>query len=133
MGLEEYRRHAAECLRIADGITDPQNKMLLIAMARLGSAWPAKPRKTRHRSSLRDAPAAYRPHIGGDATTTAANPTSERKVANPVMTFPESAALCPMPPRSVGQGAECIQLAGTLTLTYRHLTRSAAMSVVDRV
>jgi hypothetical protein len=36
MAVNEYRRHAAECLCIADDIVDPQKKMLLIAMAQ---AW----------------------------------------------------------------------------------------------
>ena len=36
MALNEYRRHAAECLLIADEITDPNNKLLLVAMAQ---AW----------------------------------------------------------------------------------------------
>ena len=37
MAMNEYRRHAAACLSIADEITtDPKNKMLLIAMAQ---AW----------------------------------------------------------------------------------------------
>jgi hypothetical protein len=33
MELNEYRQHAAECLCIADEITEPKNKMLLISMA----------------------------------------------------------------------------------------------------
>jgi hypothetical protein len=33
MEMNEYRLHAAECLCIADEITEPKNKMLLIAMA----------------------------------------------------------------------------------------------------
>jgi hypothetical protein len=33
MRPEEYRRHAAECLRIAEVVTDPQNRILLIHMA----------------------------------------------------------------------------------------------------
>ena len=32
----EYRRYAAECLLIADGITDPENRISLLAMAQ---AW----------------------------------------------------------------------------------------------
>jgi hypothetical protein len=37
MAMNEYRRHAAECLAIADDTTtNPENKMLLIAMAQ---AW----------------------------------------------------------------------------------------------
>jgi hypothetical protein len=37
MAMNEYRRHAAECLAIADDTTTkPQNKMVLIAMARPG-------------------------------------------------------------------------------------------------
>jgi hypothetical protein len=36
MEVNEYRLHAAECLCIADDVTDAQNKMLLIAMAQ---AW----------------------------------------------------------------------------------------------
>jgi hypothetical protein len=36
MLINEYRLHAAECLCIADDITNPQYKMLLIAMAQ---AW----------------------------------------------------------------------------------------------
>ena len=36
MALNEYRRHAVECLLIADEITDPNNKLLLVAMAQ---AW----------------------------------------------------------------------------------------------
>jgi hypothetical protein len=35
-GLEEYRRHAAECFRIAKTLTDPQHRMLLLGMAQ---AW----------------------------------------------------------------------------------------------
>jgi hypothetical protein len=33
MEINEYRLHAAECLCIADEITEPKNKMLLLAMA----------------------------------------------------------------------------------------------------
>jgi len=33
MELNEYRLHAAECLCIADEITEPKNKMMLLAMA----------------------------------------------------------------------------------------------------
>ena len=36
MAMNEYRRHAAECLLIADDTTDPKNKLLLVAMAQ---AW----------------------------------------------------------------------------------------------
>ena len=36
MEVNEYRLHAAECLCIADDVTDAQNKMLLVAMAQ---AW----------------------------------------------------------------------------------------------
>jgi hypothetical protein len=37
MAMNEYRRHAAECLAIADDTTtNPNNKILLIAMAQ---AW----------------------------------------------------------------------------------------------
>lgn len=36
MAMNEYRRHAGECLSIADEVTNPQHKMLLIAMAQ---AW----------------------------------------------------------------------------------------------
>jgi hypothetical protein len=36
MAMSEYRHHAAECLSIADETTNPQHKMLLIAMAQ---AW----------------------------------------------------------------------------------------------
>jgi len=37
MAMNEYRRHAAECLAIAnDTTTNPNNKILLIAMAQ---AW----------------------------------------------------------------------------------------------
>jgi hypothetical protein len=36
MPTNEYRRHATECLCIADGTTNPEHKMLLIAMAQ---AW----------------------------------------------------------------------------------------------
>jgi hypothetical protein len=37
MATNEYRRHALECLSIADAITTiPENRMLLIAMAQ---AW----------------------------------------------------------------------------------------------
>jgi hypothetical protein len=36
MIVNEYRHHAAACLRIADDISDPQNKMQLIAIAQ---AW----------------------------------------------------------------------------------------------
>jgi hypothetical protein len=34
--MNEYRRHAAECLLLADDISDPKNKLLLVAMAQ---AW----------------------------------------------------------------------------------------------
>jgi hypothetical protein len=34
--LNEYRRYAAECLLIADGITDPENRITLLTMAQ---AW----------------------------------------------------------------------------------------------
>ena len=30
---DEYRRHAAECLRVAQRVTDPNDKALLIQMA----------------------------------------------------------------------------------------------------
>ena len=30
---EEYRRHASECLRIAEHVTDPKERLLLIDMA----------------------------------------------------------------------------------------------------
>ena len=36
MAMNEYRRHAAECLLLADDTTDPKNKLLLVAMAQ---AW----------------------------------------------------------------------------------------------
>jgi hypothetical protein len=36
MAINEYRRHAAECLSIVDDVTNPENRMLLIAMAQ---AW----------------------------------------------------------------------------------------------
>jgi hypothetical protein len=36
MKLNEYRHRAADCLRIADEISGPQNKILLIAVAQ---AW----------------------------------------------------------------------------------------------
>jgi len=37
MAINEYRRHAVECLCIADeGVTSPENRMLLVAMAQ---AW----------------------------------------------------------------------------------------------
>ena len=36
MSAEEYRRHAAQCLRIAERITDAQGKASLVAMAQ---AW----------------------------------------------------------------------------------------------
>jgi len=36
MKVNEYRRRAADCLSIADEISGPQNKMLLIAVAQ---AW----------------------------------------------------------------------------------------------
>ena len=36
MALNEYRRHAVECLLLADEISDPKNKLLLVAMAQ---AW----------------------------------------------------------------------------------------------
>ena len=37
MAINEYRRHAVECLCIADeGATSPENRMLLVAMAQ---AW----------------------------------------------------------------------------------------------
>ncbi len=36
MRPEAYRRHAAECLQIAEAVTDPQNRILLIHMAQ---AW----------------------------------------------------------------------------------------------
>jgi hypothetical protein len=36
MIINEYRRRAADCLCIADDIYDPQNKMLVIAIAQ---AW----------------------------------------------------------------------------------------------
>ncbi len=37
MAMNEFRRHAAECLGIADDTTtNPQNKILLVAMAQ---AW----------------------------------------------------------------------------------------------
>jgi hypothetical protein len=36
MKVNEYRRRAADCLRIADEISGPQNKILLIAVAQ---AW----------------------------------------------------------------------------------------------
>ena len=36
MAMNEYRRHAAECLLLADDTSDPKNKLLLVAMAQ---AW----------------------------------------------------------------------------------------------
>jgi hypothetical protein len=33
MSVDKYRRHAVECLRIAEGVPDPRNRMLLIDMA----------------------------------------------------------------------------------------------------
>jgi hypothetical protein len=33
MSVDKYRRHAVECLRIAEGVPDQRNKMLLIDMA----------------------------------------------------------------------------------------------------
>jgi hypothetical protein len=36
MRINEYRRYAAECLLIADGINDPENRITLLAMAQ---AW----------------------------------------------------------------------------------------------
>ena len=36
MAMNEYRRHAAECLLLADDISDAKNKLLLVAMAQ---AW----------------------------------------------------------------------------------------------
>jgi hypothetical protein len=33
MSVDKYRRHAVECLRIAEGVPDPTNRMLLIDMA----------------------------------------------------------------------------------------------------
>jgi hypothetical protein len=33
MPPEEYRRHAAECLRLADGLADPRQRLALIDMA----------------------------------------------------------------------------------------------------
>jgi hypothetical protein len=57
MRINEYRRYAAECLWIADDITNPENKMLLLAMAQ---AWlklaqraeqdPSAPQEERNRS-----------------------------------------------------------------------------------
>jgi hypothetical protein len=36
MPPEEYRRHAAECLRLADGLLYPQQRVVLVDMAQ---AW----------------------------------------------------------------------------------------------
>jgi hypothetical protein len=36
MAMNEYRRHAVECLLLEDEISDPKNKLLLVAMAQ---AW----------------------------------------------------------------------------------------------
>jgi hypothetical protein len=33
MSVDKYRRHAVECLRIAEGVPDAVNRMLLIDMA----------------------------------------------------------------------------------------------------
>ena len=33
MSVDKYRRHAVECLRIAEGVPDSINRMLLIDMA----------------------------------------------------------------------------------------------------
>jgi hypothetical protein len=33
MSVDKYRRHAVECLRIAEGVPDAANRMLLIDMA----------------------------------------------------------------------------------------------------
>jgi hypothetical protein len=33
MSVDKYRRHAVECLRIAEGVPDSVNRMLLIDMA----------------------------------------------------------------------------------------------------
>jgi len=36
MAISKYRRYAAECLLISDGVTHPQNRISLLAMAQ---AW----------------------------------------------------------------------------------------------
>ncbi len=36
MSPEEYRRHAAECLRLAEGLANPRERLALIDMAQ---AW----------------------------------------------------------------------------------------------
>jgi hypothetical protein len=36
MTISKYRRYAAECLLISDGVTDPQNRISLLTMAQ---AW----------------------------------------------------------------------------------------------
>jgi hypothetical protein len=45
MPSEEYRQHAAECLRIAENLGDPQGRAGLIAMDKRGCNWHGKPRK----------------------------------------------------------------------------------------
>ena len=70
MAMNEYRRHAAECLAIADDTTtNPNNKILLIAMAQ---AW------------LRLAQQAER----SDATDTAHQPFSSLEVSAPPKVAP---------------------------------------------
>jgi hypothetical protein len=33
MSVDKYRRHAVDCLRIAEGVPSPQSRMILIDMA----------------------------------------------------------------------------------------------------
>ena len=48
MAINEYRRYAAECLLIADGITDPENRISLLAMAQ---AWLRLARRAEEQAS----------------------------------------------------------------------------------
>jgi len=48
MAINEYRRYAAECLLIADGITDPKKRISLLAMAQ---AWLKLARRAEEQAS----------------------------------------------------------------------------------
>jgi hypothetical protein len=49
MAIHQYRRHALECLRIADeNMTSPENRMLLVGMAQ---AWLVLARRAEQNAS----------------------------------------------------------------------------------
>jgi hypothetical protein len=47
---EEYRRHAGECVRLAQQIQNAKDKAMLLAMPRRGCAWRSKQRAATRKS-----------------------------------------------------------------------------------